>query len=205
MDVQVIDQSGKQTSKLSLSDAVFAQDFNKALVHQAVVAYQAGGRQGSAKQKTRAEVRGGGAKPWRQKGTGRARVGTIRSPIWVGGGRAFAARPQSYKQKMNKKAYRVAMRSIVSELQREERLIFVDTFAAETNKTKDLKARLDGLKLSKVLIITAELDSNLLLASRNIPHVHYETVCHINPVMLIAFDKIIIDSAAVAKLEEKLA
>ena len=154
MDVQVIDQAGKKASTLCLNEAVFGQDFNEGLVHQVVTAYQAGGRQGSVKQKTRSEVRGGGAKPWRQKGTGRARVGTIRSPIWVGGGRAFAARPQSYKQKINKKAYRVALRSMVSELQREERFIYVDSFVQETNKTKDLKAKLDELKLSNVLIIT---------------------------------------------------
>ena len=205
MDVQIIDQSGKEISKLNLNAAVFDQAFNESLIHQVVTAYQAGGRQGSAKQKTRSEVSGGGSKPWRQKGTGRARSGTTRSPIWVGGGRAFAARPCSYNQKVNKKSYKVAMRSIVSQLCREDRLLVSDDLKQETSKTKDLKAKLVTIEHKSILLITAECDANLLLASRNIPNVAYSTVDNLNPLMLVGFDKILLDKASVAKIEEWLA
>lgn len=190
---------------LEVSDATFGREFNEALVHQVVVAYGAGARQGTKAQKTRAEVRGGGKKPWRQKGTGRARAGTIRSPIWVGGGRAFAAKPRSFEQKVNKKMYRGAIQSILSELVRQERLIVVEKFSVEAPKTKELLAKLNGLELKDVLIVTAEVDENLFLASRNLYKVDVRDVQGIDPVSLIAFEKVLITTDAVKALEEALA
>src|SRR5690554_2990144 len=193
--------SGKD---ISVSDAAFAKDFNEALVHQAVVAYMAGGRQGSKKQKTRSEVSGGGKKPWRQKGTGRARAGTIRSPIWRGGGVTFAARPQDHSQKLNKKMYRAAMRSILSELVRQERLVVVEDFSVDAPKTKALVGKLNELNLENVLIVTDSLDTNLYLAARNLPHVDVRDVQGSDPVSLIAYDKVLITVPAVKKFEEML-
>jgi large subunit ribosomal protein L4 len=190
---------------LEVSDATFGREFNEALVHQVVVAYGAGARQGTKAQKTRAEVRGGGKKPWRQKGTGRARAGTIRSPIWVGGGRAFAAKPRSFEQKVNKKMYRGALRSILSELVRQDRLIVVEKFGVDTPKTKELLAKLNELELKDVLIITAEVDENLFLSSRNLYKVDVRDVQGIDPVSLIAFEKVLMTTDAVKALEEALA
>ena len=155
-------------SALEVSEATFGREFNEALVHQVVVAFGAGARQGSKAQKTRSEVRGGGAKPWRQKGTGRARAGTIRSPIWRSGGVTFAAKPQDHSQKVNRKMYRGAIASILSELVRQERLIVVNDFSVETPKTKELVAKLKGLELKDVLIVTKEVDENLFLSARNL-------------------------------------
>ncbi|PKF60836.1 50S ribosomal protein L4 [Psychromonas sp. psych-6C06] len=192
-------------SALEVSDATFGREFNEALVHQVVVAYAAGARQGTRAQKTRSDVRGGGKKPWRQKGTGRARAGTIRSPIWVGGGVTFAARPQDHSQKVNKKMYRGAVRSILSELVRQDRLIVVENFSVEAPKTKELKAKLNEMELKDVLIITEELDENLFLAARNLYKVDVRDVQGIDPVSLIAFDKVVVTAAAVKKIEESLA
>jgi len=190
---------------LEVSDTTFGREFNEALVHQVVVAFGAGARQGTKAQKTRAEVRGGGKKPWRQKGTGRARAGTIRSPIWVGGGRAFAAKPRDFDQKVNKKMYRGAIQSILSELVRQERLIVVEKFGVETPKTKELLAKLNEYGLTDVLIVTPEVDENLFLASRNLYKVDVRDVQGIDPVSLIAFDKVLITAEAVKQLEEALA
>lgn len=192
-------------SALEVSDATFGREFNEALVHQVVVAYAAGARQGTRAQKTRSDVRGGGKKPWRQKGTGRARSGTIRSPIWVGGGVTFAARPQDHSQKVNKKMYRGAVKSILSELVRQDRLIVVEKFSVEAPKTKELKAKLKELDLKDVLIITEELDENLFLAARNLYKVDVRDVQGIDPVSLIAFDKVVVTADAVKKIEESLA
>jgi large subunit ribosomal protein L4 len=192
-------------SALEVSDATFGREFNEALVHQVVVAYAAGARQGTRAQKNRSDVRGGGKKPWRQKGTGRARSGTIRSPIWVGGGVTFAARPQDHSQKVNKKMYRGAVKSILSELVRQDRLIVVENFAVEAPKTKELKAKLNDMDLKDVLIITEELDENLFLAARNLYKVDVRDVQGIDPVSLIAFDKVLVTAAAVKKIEESLA
>ena len=192
-------------SALEVSDATFGRDFNEALVHQVVVAYAAGARQGTRAQKTRSDVRGGGKKPWRQKGTGRARSGTIRSPIWVGGGVTFAARPQDHSQKVNKKMYRGAVKSILSELVRQDRLIVVENFSVEAPKTKELKAKLKDMDLKDVLIITEELDENLFLAARNLYKVDVRDVQGIDPVSLIAFDKVLVTANAVKKIEESLA
>lgn len=190
---------------LEVSDATFGREFNEALVHQVVVAYGAGARQGTKAQKTRSEVRGGGKKPWRQKGTGRARAGTIRSPIWVGGGRAFAAKPRDFEQKVNKKMYRGAIKSILSELVRQDRLIVVESFGVDTPKTKTLLGKLNELELKDVLIITPEVDENLFLSSRNLYKVDVRDVQGVDPVSLIAFEKVLITADAVKQLEEALA
>ncbi|GAA0375933.1 50S ribosomal protein L4 [Bowmanella sp. Y26] len=192
-------------SALEVSEATFGREFNEALVHQVVVAYGAGSRQGTKAQKTRSEVSGGGKKPWRQKGTGRARAGTIRSPIWVGGGRAFAAKPRDFDQKVNKKMYRGAIKSILSELVRQERLIVVEKFGVEAPKTKELLAKLKALDLKDVLIVTAEVDENLFLSARNLYKVDVRDVAGIDPVSLIAFEKVLITADAVKQLEEALA
>lgn len=197
--------AGAGAGTVEVSEATFGKEFNEALVHQVVTAYLAGGRQGTRAQKTRAEVRGGGKKPWRQKGTGRARAGTIRSPIWRAGGVTFAARPQDHSQKVNRKMYRAAMRSILSELVRQERLVVVDSFAVETPKTKQLVAKLGDLGLEKVLIVTEDVDENLYLAARNIPNVDVVDVAAADPVSLVAFDKVLVTVSALRKFEEKLA
>jgi large subunit ribosomal protein L4 len=190
--------------EITVSEATFAKDFNEALVHQVVVAYMAAGRQGTKAQKTRSEVRGGGKKPWRQKGTGRARAGTIRSPIWRSGGVTFAAKPRSYEQKVNRKMYRAAMRSILSELVRQERLIVVDDFSIDTPKTKVFTAKLADMGLSNVLILSENLDQNLHLASRNVPHVDVRDVAGLDPVSLVAHEKIVVTVPALKKIEEML-
>ncbi len=195
----------KGADALTVSETTFGRDFNEALVHQVVVAYAAGARQGTRAQKTRSEVSGGGAKPWRQKGTGRARAGTIRSPIWRTGGVTFAAKPQDHSQKVNKKMYRGAMKSILSELVRQERLIVVDNFSVEAPKTKELVAKLAELELTDALIVTSEVDENLFLAARNLYKVDARDVAGIDPVSLIAFDKVVMTAEAVKQVEEMLA
>jgi len=196
----------KQTngSAVKASDEVFAADYNESLIHQAVVSYQAGARQGTKAQKNRSAVSGGGAKPWRQKGTGRARAGTTRSNIWRGGGMAFPATTRDYSQKMNKKAYRAAMRSILSELVRQERLVVSDEVTLSGPKTKDLVAKLKDMQLEDVLLVTHELDENLALAQRNLYHVGVMEAHEINPVSLIGFDTVLITSEAVKQIEEVL-
>jgi large subunit ribosomal protein L4 len=190
---------------LDLSDANFAADYNQALVHQVVTAFRAKGRQGTKAQKNRSAVRGGGAKPWAQKGTGRARAGTIRSPIFVGGGRTFAAKPRDYSQKVNRKMYRAAMRSILSELVRQERLIVVDKIKVEEPRTKLLTARLDELEVGRnVLILVLNYKTKLCLAARNIPHVDVLDVREVNPASLIRFDKVVATEDALTALEESL-
>jgi large subunit ribosomal protein L4 len=190
---------------IEVSERTFGGEFNETLVHQAVVAYMAGGRQGTRAQKTRSEVSGGGKKPWRQKGTGRARAGTIRSPIWRSGGTTFAAKPQDHSQKLNKKMYRAALRSILAELVRQDRLVVVEDFAVEAPKTKDLLGKLNGLGLTDVLIVSEGVDQNLYLAARNLPHVDVRDVQGSDPVSLIAYDKVLITVSAVKKFEELLA
>lgn len=192
-------------SAVELSDVAFGREFNEALVHQVVTAYLAGARQGSRAQKTRAEVSGGGKKPWRQKGTGRARAGSIRSPIWVGGGRAFAAKPQDWSQKVNRKMYRGAMQCILAELIRQDRLVLVDEIRVSEPKTKELISKLKDLNAPKALIVTDEVDENLYLAARNIPHVNVLGSKEIDPVSLIAFDKVVMSVAAAKELEGVLA
>jgi len=189
---------------VEVSDATFGKEFNEALVHQVVVAYMSGARQGTRAQKTRAEVAGGGKKPWRQKGTGRARAGTATSPIWRKGGVTFAARPQDHSQKVNKKMYRSAMRSILSELARQDRLIAVEEFTVEAPKTKLLAAKLEEMKLSKVLIVTSELNANLYLAARNLPHVEVIEASAVDPVSLIAYENVLMTVSALRQFEEKL-
>ncbi|QTF92523.1 50S ribosomal protein L4 [Halomonas sp. BM-2019] len=190
---------------VEVSDATFGKEFNEALVHQVVTAYLAGGRQGTRAQKNRSDVRGGGKKPWRQKGTGRARAGTIRSPLWRSGGVTFAARPQDHSQKVNRKMYRAAMRAILSELVRQDRLVAVEEITVEAPKTKQLVAKLGELGLEKVLIVTEEVDEKLYLAARNIPNVDVVDVAAADPVSLIAFDKVLVTVSALRKFEEKLA
>jgi large subunit ribosomal protein L4 len=189
---------------VEISEVAFGREFNEALVHQVVVAYLAGARQGSRRQLTRAEVRGGGKKPWRQKGTGRARAGSSRSPIWRSGGTTFAARPQDHSQKLNRKMYRGALRCIASELVRQNRLIAVDTFSVDSPKTQALLAKLKSLNLSNVLIVTEEVDTNLYLAARNLKHVDVCDVAAVDPVALLAHDNVLITVAALKRLEESL-
>ena len=197
--------SPQSPQSVNLADRAFAADYNEALVHQVVSAYLAGGRSGTKAQKSRAEVRGGGAKPWRQKGLGRARAGSIRSPIWRGGGVTFAAKPRSFEQKVNRKMYRGAMRSILSELIRHERLLLVEEFALEKPKTKDMAARLSALGLTDVLIVTAEQDDTLALASRNLYRVAVQRWAEISPVSLLGFDKVLMTVGAARRIEERFA
>lgn len=189
---------------ISLSDATFAREFNEGLVHQAVTAYQAGERAGTKAHKNRSAVRGGGIKPWRQKGTGRARAGTSRSPIWRSGGVTFAARPRDYSQKINRKAYRAAMQCIFSELARQERLVLVDEFKAAEAKTKVMAAKLEAMSLSNVLIVTEDMDENLYLSMRNIPYIGICDVSALDPASLVRFDKVMLTVDAARKIEEWL-
>lgn len=190
---------------MTVNEAVFGAPYNEALIHQTVTAYLAGARSGTAAQKTRAEVRGSTAKPWKQKGTGRARAGHIRSPIWRGGGVTFAAKTSDHSQKLNKKMYRGALRAIFSELLRQERLIPVDTFEAETPKTRDLLAQLKGVSPAKILIITDEVSDNLWLAARNIHTIRLADTSSLEPVSLVWADKIIVTRAALTEIEERFA
>jgi large subunit ribosomal protein L4 len=201
MELQLADKK----TKVDISETVFGVRYNEPLIHQVVTAYLAGARAGTKAQKTRAEVRGGGIKPFNQKGSGRARAGTIRSPIWRKGGIVFAAKPRSFDQKVNKKMYRGAVRSIFSELIRLDRLVVVETFEAETNKTKNLLAMLDKLNVGvNALIITEAVDENIYLAARNIPYVDVRDVNAIDPVCLVKTDKVVITAAALKQVEELL-
>ncbi|CUR53551.1 50S ribosomal protein L4 [Serratia symbiotica] len=189
---------------LSVLETIFNCDFNEALVHQVVVAYKATARQGTRSQKTRSEVSGSGKKPWRQKGTGRARSGSLQSPIWRSGGITFASKPQNYHQKVNKKMYRGALKSIFSELVRQNRLIVVEKFSIEIPKTKILVKKLKEMALKNVLIITSKINQNLFLASRNLYKIKVLDVININPVSLITFEKVIITVSAIKQVEEML-
>jgi large subunit ribosomal protein L4 len=191
-------------AELAVSDAIFGKEFNEALVHQVVTAYRNAGRSGTKAQLTKAEVRGGGRKPRPQKGGGTSRAGSIRSPIWVGGGRAFAAKPRSFEQKVNKKMYRGALQSMLSELVRQDRLIAVNTFTVDAPKTKLVAEQLKKLKLEHVLILVEAIDEKLLLAARNLPHVEVLPVAHLNPLSLASYDKVLITSGAVKLIEERL-
>jgi large subunit ribosomal protein L4 len=190
---------------VELAETAFAREYNEALVHQVVVAFMAAGRQGSRAQKNRSAVSGGGKKPWRQKGTGRARAGTTRSPIWRSGGVTFAAQPQDHSTKVNRKMYRGALRCIVSELIRQQRLVAVESFSVQAPKTKALLAQLMDLEISNALIVTEEVDQNLFLAARNVKAVDVRDVDAIDPVSLISYDKVLITVPALKKLEEVLA
>ncbi len=189
---------------VNVSEVAFDKDFNEPLVHQVVTAFLAGGRQGSKAQKTRSEVAGGGRKPWRQKGTGRARAGTIRSPLWRGGGKTFAAVPRDFSQKVNRKMYRGALRCILSELVRQERLVVVDEFAVSEPRTKALTGRLGELGLRNALIVADQVDENLYLAARNLPKVDVRDAQGVDPVSLVNFEKVLITVPALKKLEEVL-
>ena len=205
MEINLAVTGEKKGSALEVSDVTFGREFNEALVHQVVVAYMAGARSGTRAQKNRSDVSGGGAKPWRQKGTGRARAGTTRSPIWRSGGVTFAAQPQDHSTKVNRKMYRGALRCIVSELIRQQRLVAVESFAVEAPKTKALLAQLKELEISNGLIITEEVDENLFLAARNVKAVDVRDVEAIDPVSLISYDKVLITVPALKKLEGVLA
>jgi len=189
---------------IKVSDATFGRDFSEALVHQVVTAYLAGARAGTKAQKNRSDVRGGGRKPWRQKGTGRARSGTIRSPIWRGGGATFAARPQDHSQKVNRKMYRGALQAILSELVRQERLIVLDSIELSAPKTSEVLAKLNELGFEKGLIVTPEVEGNLFLATRNVPNVYVLDVASLDPVSLVGAEKVVMTVDAVKKIEEWL-
>jgi len=201
MELKII---GPDSGSLEVSAEVFEKEFNEPLVHQLVTAYLAGGRQGTRAQKTRSEVRGGGKKPWKQKGTGRARAGTIRSPIWRSGGVTFAAKPQDHSQKLNRKMFRAGMCSILSELQRTERLVVVSALSVESAKTKNFASKMKELDVVSGLFVTEDVDSDLYLSARNIPGVDVRDVSGLDPVSLISFDKVVITASALKKLEEGL-
>ena len=192
------------SGSVDVADSAFGAAFNEALVHQVVTAYLAGARSGTKAQKNRSAVRGGGTKPWRQKGTGRARAGTIRSPIWVGGGRAFAAQPRNHDQKVNKKMYRAALRSVLSELVRQDRLVVVESIELEAPKTKLLAGKIKELGLDDVLILNEGFDETLFLAARNLPNVGVCDVASIDPVVLIRFEKVLVTLPALKLIEERL-
>ena len=204
MELSVVKPGNADAGTVSVSDVAFAREYNEDLVHQVVTAYMAGGRQGTRAQKNRADVRGGGKKPWRQKGTGRARAGTIRSPIWRSGGVTFAAQPQDHSQKVNRKMYRAALRSIMSELARQDRLVVVESLDLEQPKTKLLAKQLGEYGVDNVLIVGAEVGENLYLASRNLHKVDVRDVDGVDPVSLIAYDKVMVTVDAVKKFEEML-
>ncbi len=206
MNLNIV-EPGKSVSgrEVDVSEATFGRQFNEALVHQVVVAYMAGARQGTRAQKTRSEVSGGGKKPYRQKGTGRARAGTIRSPIWRGGGVTFANKTQDFSQKVNRKMYRGAMQSILSELIRQERLVVTEDFSVDSPKTKQVQARLQDLALDNVLIVVEDVDDNLYLGARNLRNVEVIDVQGVNPLNLIGFDKVLFTVGALKKAEEMLA
>ncbi len=204
MELQVTG-AGKNAAMVEVSDVLFGAPYNESLVHQVVTAYRAAGRAGTHKQKTRSEVRGGGRKPWAQKGTGQARAGTIRSPLWRGGGKTFAAVPQDYSKKVNKKMYRGAMRVILSELVRAGRLVLVNDFAQETVKTRDLAAKLSALDLKSALIVTEQMDDTLTLSARNLIGFAVTPAAAVDPVNLVGFDKVLMTVGALRQLEKALA
>jgi len=194
----------QDSGSVDVAEAAFGVDFNEALVHQVVTAYLAGARAGTKGQKNRAAVRGGGAKPWNQKGTGRARAGTNRSPIWVGGGRTFAAKPRSHEQKVNKKMYRAAIRSVLSELIRQDRLVVVNELTLEAPRTRLLASKLREYDLDNVLILNEAFDEKVFLAARNLPNVGICDVASMDPVVLIRFDKVLVTVPALKLIEERL-
>ena len=204
MELSVLKPGNADAGTVSVSDVAFAREYNEDLVHQVVTAYMAGARQGTRAQKNRADVRGGGKKPWRQKGTGRARAGTIRSPIWRSGGVTFAAQPQDHSQKVNRKMYRAALRSIMSELARQDRLMVVESLDLEAPKTKLLAKQLGEYGVDNVLIVSAEVGENLYLAARNLHKVDVRDVDGVDPVSLIGHDKVMVTVDAVKKFEEML-
>jgi len=204
MKLKVVN-AGAGSAEVELADATFAREFNESLVHQVVTAYMAAGRAGTKAQKTRAEVRGGGRKPHAQKGTGSARAGSIRSPLWVGGGKTFAARPRDFSQKVNRKMYRGALRAMLSELARTERLVAVPALDLDAPKTKLLAGRLKDLNLENVLIVVEAFEEKLFLAARNLPSVEVLTVAQLDPVSLARHDKVLVTVAALKMLEERLA
>ena len=190
---------------IEVSDNTFSAPFNESLVHQVVNAVLSGARSGTKAQKNRSQASGGGAKPWRQKGTGRARAGTIRSPIWVGGGRAFAARPRDFSQKVNKKMFKAAMRSVLSELLREDRLVVLDKFDIKQPKTKEFKKLIEKLRVDSALIVNDKFDENLFLSSRNLKNMEYSDVSSINPLSLMKYEKVIMNVESLKAIEERLA
>ena len=205
MELNIATLEGGSAGKVQVSDTAFGRAYNEDLVHQAVTAYLSGGRQGSRAQKNRSEVSGGGKKPWKQKGSGRARAGSTRSPIWRTGGVTFAARPQDHSQKLNRKMYRAALQSILSELARQDRLVVVEKIELDQPKTKLLQQKLDALKLSNVLIVSDDVSENLYLSARNLPNVDLRDVNAADPVSLVRFDKVLITVPAVKKFDEVLA
>jgi large subunit ribosomal protein L4 len=204
VELSIVKPGNEQAGTLSVSDVAFAREYNEDLVHQVVTAYMAGARQGTRAHKNRAAVAGGGKKPWRQKGTGRARAGTIRSPIWRSGGVTFAARPQDHSQKVNRKMYRAALRSIMSELARQGRLMVVESLDVEAPKTKLLARQLGDYGVDNVLIVSTEVGENLYLAARNLHKVDVRDVDGVDPVSLIGYEKVMFTVDAVKKLEEML-
>jgi large subunit ribosomal protein L4 len=196
--------NAKPASEIQLSDVAFGRVYNEALVHQVVTAYMAAGRAGTKAQKTRAEVRGGGKKPWSQKGTGQARAGSIRSPLWVGGGRTFAAKPRDFSQKVNRKMYRAAMQTMVSQLVREDRLVAVESIELSAPRTKLLISKLAEYGLKKALILVEAYEEKLFLAARNIPHVEVMAVASLDPVSLVKHDKVVATVGALKLLEQRL-
>jgi large subunit ribosomal protein L4 len=202
MKVQL--KNANPASEIQLSDAAFGRAYNEALVHQVVTAYMAAGRAGTKAQKTRAEVRGGGKKPWSQKGTGQARVGSIRSPIWVGGGRAFAAKPRDFSQKVNRKMYRAAMQTMVSQLVREDRLVAVESIELTAPRTKLLISKLAEYGLKRALILVEAYEEKLFLAARNVPYVEVMAVAALDPVSLVKHDKVVATVGALKLLEQRL-
>ncbi len=204
MNLIVPTTNNKEADGVTVSDSVFGQEFNQPLVHQLVVAYMAAGRSGTKKQKTRAEVSGGGAKPWKQKGSGRARAGSSRSPLWRTGGTTFAATNRSYKQKLNRKMYRAGMRSILSELLRQDRLVVNDDIFPIAPRTKELTKKIENYQDDKILIIIEAFNDNILLAARNLPNVEVCTFISLSPVSLVNSDKVIVTSQAIKLIEERL-
>ncbi|WP_340121063.1 50S ribosomal protein L4 [Methylobacter svalbardensis] len=206
MSIQIPALNEQDSSgSVEVAEAIFGQSFNETLVHQLVVRHLAGARAGTKAQKTRSDVSGGGAKPWRQKGTGRARSGTTRSPIWRTGGVSFAARPRNYEQKLNKKMFRVGVRSILSELVRQDRLVVSNDILPSSPKTKELNARIKAIEAKRILIVVESVDANLALASRNIPYVEVIEAINLSPVLLVSADKVIATPGALKQLEERLA
>jgi len=204
MELTIQKEGKKKAGSMTVADSVFSVEFNEPLIHQVLTTYLAGARSGTKAQKTRSEVRGGGRKPWAQKGTGRARAGTIRSPLWRSGGVTFAARPRDYTQKLNKKMYRTGIRSILSELNRKQRLLVVEDITVDAPKTKQMSAKLADLGVSKTLIITETGDEKLYLSARNLPHVEICDVAGMNPVNLIRYDHVVVTVGAIRAIEENL-
>ncbi len=204
MELKLSNEKGEAAGQLEVSEQTFDAPFRESLVHQVVTAHLAGARAGTKAQKTRSEVAGGGKKPWRQKGTGNARAGTIRSPLWRGGGQTFAAKPRDFTQKVNRKMYRGAMRSILSELARQDRLVVVKQLTVDAPKTRELKARLDGLGVSEGLIVVDEIDTNLELAARNLPRLGVVDAAGVDPASLVGAERVVITESAIRRVEEWL-